>query len=265
MKTNQVILDLLRTYGPNGTTVQDITETGSLFGISENTIRVNLSRLVAKSLIELMERGRYRLCANTSAVHDFAESWRLGEQRMTPWTDNRWLGVHLPRANERSKWVLTNYGYREISTGLWIRPSNLNAPAEELRQRQVSLGLDVAAVCLEGARLVGSETERWIQHFDLAALETRYVDMTSRLQSSLKRLASLPRHSAKRESFELGGEAIEIMAKDPLIPQQYMPSHARKRLWQVLLDYDQAGRQVWASATQMPDTLVTPNSQLMTS
>lgn len=265
MKTNQVILDLLRTYGPSGTTVQDITETGDLFGISENTIRVNLSRLVAKNLIEVMARGRYRLCANTSAVHDFAESWRLGEARLIPWPENHWLGIHLPRANERSKWVLTNYGYREISSDFWLRPANLNVTTEALRQRQVSLGLDASALCLEGARLVGTEAEQWIQHFDLAALKTRYVEMTERLQTSLQRLPGLPRDRAKRESFELGGEAIEIMAKDPLIPSQYMSAEARKQLWETLLEYDEAGRQVWASATQTPDTLVTPNSQLMTS
>lgn len=263
MKTNAVILDLLRTFGTRGTSVQDITETGALFNISENTIRVNLSRLATKKLIEPVKRGHYRLCQNASSVNEFAESWRLGESRVKPWLDNHWICINLAKTDDKSKWALTNYGFRPIIDGFWLRPANLTLRTADLVKRLKALGLTKSAICTDGAQLVQSDESAWINCFDLDALENTYQQTRLRLEASLERLPAMARDEAKRESFALGGAAIEVLAKDPLVPEQYLSPVSREALWTTLMAYDQTGRQIWATPSQTPDALVTPNSQLM--
>ncbi len=264
MKASELILDLLRTYGNRGTSVQDIATAGELFGFTANTIRVNLTRLASKGAIEPVSRGQYRMCESTAVVNDFAESWRQGEGRVKPWITNTWISAHLVKPNDKSKWVLTNYGYREISMGLWTRPSNLDLSFEILAKRLIDLGVPVSAVIMDQAQLPSEKRNDWVEHFNLDEIQNRYVSTRNKLKESLDRLSQLPRSAAMKESFMLGGQAIEVLAKDPLIPEQYLAPTERHRLWEVLLKYDQAGRDVWTSASNhAPDALITPNSKLM--
>ncbi|MCH7744410.1 MAG: PaaX family transcriptional regulator, partial [Proteobacteria bacterium] len=52
MKPSGVILDLLRTYQQQGTSARNIMATGKMFGFNENAMRVNLSRLASRQIIE---------------------------------------------------------------------------------------------------------------------------------------------------------------------------------------------------------------------
>ena len=264
MKASELILDLLRTYGRHGTSVRQIAESGALFGFTANSIRVNLSRLVRKGAIELLQRGQYRLCESAAAVNDFAESWRLGEQRVKPWDEANWSCIHTVKHNDKDKWALTNIGYRAIKPDFWVRPDNLSTPSENLLGKLHSLGLSRSSVMISNGQLTADLQDQWISHFDLQQIETAYLDTIQALQDSLRRIEQLPRNAARKETFALGGRGIEILAKDPLIPERYLSSSKRKQLWEVLIRYDAAGRKVWATQDQpMPEALVTPNSKLM--
>jgi DNA-binding transcriptional regulator PaaX len=72
-------MDMLRGAPASGRRVAYLIETGSLFGFPENTVRVTLSRLQARGLIESPERGRYKLAPTADPVNEFVERWRLGE------------------------------------------------------------------------------------------------------------------------------------------------------------------------------------------
>ena len=270
MKPSNIILDLLRTYGQRGTSVQDIASTGRLFGFSDNQIRVTLSRLVSRGVIEKLERGHYRLCQTTDPVNEFAERWRAGEARVKPWPKDIWLCIHIARsalsearaerkADSKAEWALTNHGFIAIDSGFWIRPDNLTTPTPVLKQQLVTLGLPANAIVIESAQLDTSLAQLWLESFDTTAIEARYRDMHEQLEDSLVRLPELPIAEAKKDSFELGGRAIQILAKDPLLPETLLSPTSRQQLWQTMCRYDEAGRRIWAGQHQ-PDT--TPTSQM---
>ncbi len=84
--------------------------------------------------------------------------------------------------------------------------------------------------------------------------------MTRQLGTSLARLAELPKDQGMRESFNLGGTAIQVLAKDPLLPEQIQDRAPRERLCSLMLLYDKTGRDVWAGKDRnIPDA--TPISQ----
>tara|TARA_R110002110_G_scaffold222070_4_gene436134 strand:- start:496 stop:1413 length:918 start_codon:yes stop_codon:yes gene_type:complete len=260
MKPTSIILDLLRTYGTRGTSVQEITATGGLFGFNSNRIRVSLSRLAARGVIENYQRGHYRLCETADPINQFAERWRMGEARVKPWQGD-WLCIHLPAAHSastRSSWALTHFGFVTIDDHFWIRPDNLAVSGEALRNQLQSLGLAIGAVVVTAARLMPDISARWLEAFEPNQLQQRYLNMTSALETSMQQLPRLDKSLAKKESFQLGGQGIQLLAKDPLLPEQWLDPAARKALWHTMCRYDEVGRQVWTSEHK-PD--VTPISQ----
>jgi phenylacetic acid degradation operon negative regulatory protein len=262
MKASDVILDLLRTYGTKGTTAYEITATGELFGFTKNSIRVNLSRLVARKKIESQRRGQYRLRVDSDPINDFAESWRLGESRVQHWSSVYWTCVHLENLTLKSKWALTNYGFREASTHFWIRPDNLSVCSEQLKIELCRLGLAPSAILIEQAKLDEGLSSQWILQFNLEQIQDRYIDVNNELTQSLDSIHLLSENEAKKECFQLGGKAIALLAKDPLIPEQFLSIQHRAALWQTLIQYDEVGRKIWAShSQQVPDRLLTSKSQ----
>lgn len=260
MKPTNIILDLLRTYGTRGTSVQDIASTGALFGLNENRIRVCLSRLRAKGVIENSSRGHYRLCDTADPVNAFAERWRLGELRVKAWQGD-WNCVHLPSAPSRmgkSAWALTNFGFAAMDASLWVRPNNLNIPNSDLRQQLRSLGVANEAILIGAAELEPTLERNWLRAFKPSRLEQRYTDMIKLLEDSLARLPKLEQSLAKKETFDLGGQGIQLLATDPLLPAQMHNTETRKKLWQTMCRYDEVGRQIWAGQHKPS---VTPMSQ----
>ncbi|HIG41595.1 MAG: hypothetical protein ABGY96_18980 [bacterium] len=269
MKPSTLILDLLRTYHHTGTSVKTIMATGNLFGFTENLMRVSLSRLVARHTVENIKRGYYRLAVAADPLNDFVEQWRLGDKRSRRWHKGEWVCIHTPQSlSEKGIWALFNNGFRQGADELWIRPDNLRVTGIELTQSLRELGLPESAILMSSASIDVSLQERWLGHFNIEALNRHYQETTRQLVESMQRLQSMPVELAKKESFNLGGYAIQVLVKDPLIPECLQQPGHRHQLWQTMLKYDRAGRDVWANRSSdsssvtlddIPDIIPTPN------
>jgi DNA-binding transcriptional regulator PaaX len=265
VKPASIILDLLRTYAERGTSAANIMATGAMFGFSGNRMRVGLSRLVARQTIENFRRGYYRLNRTTDPFNTFVERWRLGEARMRPW-DQRWLLIHRGDGLDHTKgikgeWALTHTGFCEISKNCWIRPDNLVLTPAELEQQLHYLGLENGAIGASGAELNRRWQQRWLAYFEPEKINNRYRKMYQRLTNSLNELPNLGTTAAMKSSFQLGGQAIEILATDPLLPAELIDTSPRESLWRLMLEYDRVGREFWASAdNSIPITM--PSAQI---
>lgn len=263
MKPTGVILDLLRTYPQQGTSARNIMATGKMFGFNENAMRVSLSRLVSKNTIENITRGYYRLTEGTDPINEFIDLWRLGEQRRRPWPEHLYCVLDLTRPSKKDLWVMASMGFVPLSTNLWVRPDNLAtnsllAKSGDLQNRMSRLGLDETAILFCNARLSTRETTRCLSQYDLDALSSSYLITLGRLERSLKRLDKLPVENAMKESFVLGGAAIQVLSMDPLLPDELLDSGHRTKLWKTMLQYDRAGREIWSSRhSQSPDVMPT--------
>lgn len=255
MKPANIILDLLRTYADRGTSVRNIMATGAMFGCTENQMRVNLSRLAARQMIENFSRGCYRLKGATDPLNEFIEDWRLGEARVRPW-QNTWLlafaaadpAAALPAANDRRHWALNSHGFRAVAPHCWIRPDNLALSHDDLEQRLQQLGMGAATAIASNAHINPQWQSQWRAQFSSQDLLQRYQQVLAALTQSLQGLRKLPRPAAMKETFHLGGQAIQLLAKDPLLPAEMLDTSARAALWQLMLDYDRLGRDIWADA-----------------
>ena len=230
MKPGNFILDLLRTYGQKGTSAQNLMSSSRMFDFSENLIRVTLSRLVARGLIENFERGQYRLAELSDPITEFIEEWRLGESRRRAWEEGSFLMVQSARPTDKEKWLLTSTGFRQLRTGLWLRPDNLRRTGTLLIAWLHELGLSDEPVIGERLMLQKRDYRSFIDDYQINKLDKQYLDVVSRLESSTENLQEKPTNLAMIESFTLGGEALHLLAKDPYLPAELQDPGIREHL-----------------------------------
>jgi phenylacetic acid degradation operon negative regulatory protein len=255
-----VVLNLVRVT-QRSVSVRHLLAIGSLFGFNANAVRVAVARLVADGRLESDERGSYRLAPAAAIVHEHVEEWRRGESRLRPWR-GEWLAAALPtgtaRATRRtSLGALARLGLREGLPGVWVRPDNLRQPFESTADRLRALGLEDGAELFR-ARDFGARTiERFTSDlWPLRGLQRGYAGALRNLERSLEQLPCMPRETALVQSYLLGGEAIRVLATDPLLPEQIMPGETRAALTEAMLNYDTVGHALWRDFAGKPELSV---------
>jgi len=246
-----LILDLLSTLRGAAMPVRALVRAGALFGIAENGIRVELARLIGRGLVARDERGSYRMAEGAESVQSRVVSWSRIEERMVPWAAG-WNGVHtaaLPRSDRRAvrrrARAFAFLGFRELETGLWIRPDNLSGGVPEVRRQLDALGLDRAAIVFALGALDPATEARARGLWDVAALRAGYRATRDAILASERRMPRLAPEDAMVESFVLGGRAIRQLVLDPLLPEPILPTTERQALVQAMRRYDKLGRACW--------------------
>ncbi len=273
VKPTSIVLDLLHSHIGHTGSVRSIMRVGALFGFSQNTMRVTLSRLVSRGLLESPRRGSYRLSDSTSALNRFVDGWRQGEARCRAWRKKQWLICHRSGATmfnseekKQSKggWALESLGLREVREHLWARPDNLASSRPLLLQQLFDLGLESDALLLGPCSIEAEIADAWRQIWDTQVLEARYRKAILALKESAAELPSLGREDAMLQSFSRGGEVIHLLAKDPLLPEEWLNIQLRETLWKAMLDYEEQGKAVWAEPEhQAPTHLPRPQQPLV--
>jgi len=256
-----VVLNLVRVT-QRSVSVRHLLAIGDLFGFNANAMRVAIARLVADGRLESDERGAYRLAPAAAVVHEHVEAWRRGETRMKPW-HGEWLAVALPTGTARtarrdSLSALMRLGLRAGLPGVWVRPDNLRLPFESMIERVRALGLEEGAELFRARDFSAHTAQRFASDlWSTRALQRGYTTALRNLERSLQQLEGMPRETALVQTFLLGGEAIRVLATDPLLPEEIMEGRTRAALTETMLRYDAVGHALWRDFATKPDlTLV---------
>jgi phenylacetic acid degradation operon negative regulatory protein len=249
-RPSDTLLDLLRGAGRHGRSARSLIAVAELFGLTDNAVRVTLSRLVARGVVESPKRGQYRLAAQANSLNEFVERWRLGETRVREWVPGEWLFAHLQGDPPGNVWALEALGFREVRSQLYVRPDNLALTLDDLHDLGSGIGLGSETLLVAGRPQGRSTRDRWHRAWHPKALNDGYIETIERLRSSAAHLNQLEPAAARLESFRIGGEAIHLLAKDPLLPAGFVDVQAREALWREMVAYETAGKRIWAGAFQ---------------
>ena len=225
---------------------------GALFGISENNIRVTLTRLQSAQLITLVERGYYKLGDEGILFANKIHQWREDENGLVPW-QNDWVVAQtstIPksdkqqqRTNERA---LKLVGMRKLANDIYLRPNNFSGGAGEVRDKLYALGLSSKALVFSASDFDSKEHSKAMGLWSHLNLETLYKDGYSEIEESLTRLPSLPLEEATKESYVIGDRALYHLVFDPLLPSPLVDVALRERYRNLVKKYDDMGAQIWA-------------------
>lgn len=248
-----LVLDLFRVVPPDReVAVRDLVAVTGLFDITANATRVAVARLASSGVLDSPRRGHYRLSSNAARLGDWVEAWRDGEGRMRAW-DGGWLAAALPPGLERptrnqSQRALERFGFRPELAGLFVRPDNLAPPIGRLREQLADHGIARDAELFVMSELSPRMARRFAALWPVGDLEWQRREQSSALRASAETIADKPEAAGLVESFLLGGAAIRLLARDPLLPEAIASGDARRELTAVMREYDQLGRTLWTDA-----------------
>ena len=234
-----------------------LVDAGALFDLESNAVRVALTRLCKRGLVDRDERGSYQLAAGTSPLRQLVDAWRRGDSRLRAWT-GRWMCALQPRGlaareRRRSHVALRRVGFREGLDGLWVRPDNLRQTQDELGQDLEGLGLSAGAELFSGKGFAAELQTRWCSRlWDHRRFRAGHRAAQRNLERSTARLGRTSRHKALVETFFFGGAAIRSLVADPLLPDEVASGDARRALTDAMLKYDRIGRSIWMSFLETP-------------
>lgn len=225
----------------------------ALFGITANSARVTLTRLLSAGLVEMVERGTYRLGRSGQALGRDVLTWRDAEVRVCEWTGG-WVAAAtsgLPRTPrsllQTRERALALVGMRQLEKDLFVRPDNLVGGVAQVRERLHALGLEETAPVFLATHFDPSVEGKAVRLWDGHDLEKQYHKAQKELDASMARIASLPIEDAARESYLIGDAVLRVLVFDPLLPEPLVSTTTRRRLSETMRRYEEVGQQVWQS------------------
>jgi phenylacetic acid degradation operon negative regulatory protein len=251
LTARELVIDFLSNRYPREMSVQEIAGVGIALGFSEQSLRMALTRLVEQSVAANTGRGRYRLSPSGEAMREEVRKWRHLDNLAKPWS-GAWIGVFdaaIPRSDRaslrRHERAIRLRGFRELQSGLWIRPDNLRDSVAELREQLRALGLHPAALVVGLQDLDDAARAKATDLWDIASMLATYRALADELHASKSKLERLPLDTAAAESMVLGRDVIRHINLDPVLPEELMPQRALSNLIHLMSDYDQHARQIW--------------------
>lgn len=242
-----LILDLLRTSKPRALPVRLLIDTGAIFSISENALRVNLNRLIKRDVISQDSRGYYQVSEATSPLRLWVSKWRDGELRIRPW-QQQWLTLQLSRdlkvkAMAHVRRAAYRFGFRQYWGDCWIRPDNLQTSSSELGRLLTQLSGENNFMLMSVSHFESEYDPRAL--WSAPHLEQNYRRQIALLTASLESIESADLEKKFRDSFILGGNCIHTLAIDPLLPLEMIDTELRSELTQLMKSYDRLCRPFW--------------------
>jgi len=252
LNARQLILKLLTVANHGILTISEALRAGELFEISENNIRVTIARLTKSNLVEIIERGSYRLGSKGLKLGSDVASWRSIEDRLVEW-DGSWIVAAtggLPLSNRKDLRAriraLTMLGMLELNSTLYIRPNNLRGGVIAVRDRLSNLGLGSDAAVFLASEFDPKRQKRALNLWKDKVATISYDKHTTLLNSWLNKVDDLQLKTAARESYLLGDEAIRRIIFDPLLPAPFVDEESRNDFIETMKRFDDIGRKIWA-------------------
>lgn len=230
-----------------------LVRSGELFGISDGTTRVAISRMTSNG--ELVADGdAYRLAGARMTARAVRQGLSRAGSRVA-W-DGSWR-MAVVVADERGasdraalRRAASRLRYAERREGVWLRPDNL-PPAHDQALAEASGVLDVQCERFTATPDRPGD-ELAAQLFDLAAWQRRAEQIATAITTLLPRLERLDL-TCLSDAFVVSAATLRHFQSDPLLPDELLPhgwpgAHLRESYER----FDAAFKSTWSSwfATQ---------------
>jgi phenylacetic acid degradation operon negative regulatory protein len=145
-------------------------------------------------------------------------------------------------------------GLRELDRNLYVRPDNLAGGVAGIRERLHVLGLEAAAAIFLATQFDEAREKRARSLWEGRALTRAYDQARRQLEAWMARAERLDPEVAARECYLLGDKAVRQLVFDPLLPAPLVDTAARAAFTDVVLEFDEVGRNLWRRVLTEPPT-----------
>lgn len=246
----ELIQDMLVTTG-TALSVRNICRAGALIGVRESAIRVGLNRLLEQGKITSSARGFYAMNTSETALSRIIDDWQHETVRTVPW-DGTWLGAQDASVlrSDKTAWrhhnlALSLCGFRQLQTGLHVRPNNLTGGVDEIRDRLNELGLSPQSMVFRLDSLDSERQNQALALWEVKSLGNEYQQIQKALRNSSSKFKKSDLDTMVRESLLLGRAVIKRLVRDPLLPAEIVPVTVRQALTDEMKTYHANAQAYW--------------------
>ncbi|MCK5149234.1 hypothetical protein KAR48_20940 [bacterium] len=227
MKNTDLIFGIMASLGQASYSGQSLRELTRPFGVSESSLRTNLSRMVQKRIIETCRNGRqvsYSFAAKGESIRsNIAKGFKSPDWE--DW-DETWWGVlfSVPEIDKeqrhRIRTLLGVYRFVPLYAGIWICPAHQDDEIEE-RFSSIRMNPHCRLVRLQMLDLISRKdaTRLW----KLDQVNSTFSAALNHLYKSDKEIKVLSPESAFVMHMKLGEQIVNALAVDPLLPAAFLP------------------------------------------
>lgn len=251
INARSLITDLLLASEGKVISIKEMILAAKLFGLTENGIRVAVTRLASEGIIVAAERGVYQLSEQSLEWATVMLNRKTGLKETKVWNQHYLcvltgsLGRIDRTALKRRERALKSYGFRELEQGVFVRPDNLAISLQDMLKDMNRIGLESAAKMCQVLSF-DSKTTASIQNlWQTENLNQNYEKYSHIIQHWLSRLPALGLEDAARESLLLGRQTISLLMNDPLLPESFVNVKARKQFELDVKQLDATGQLLW--------------------
>jgi len=223
----------------------------SLFGVSENSARVAMARLVAEGLLKSAGRGVYMLGKEAVYTGQDIQSWSNRLTATCAWNGNFYAVFtnHLGRSNRKQLQTrdkaLVLMGFREFEQGLFVRPANLTMGLNGVLQKLQAQGVEKECLAFEMLPSGDTQTKAIQKLWEIRKLEKHYASHSKKLNDWMQGYSRMKLEKAARDAYLVGSQAIYEVRRDPLLPEEWIDAAARQQFFESVLRFDETGTRVW--------------------
>lgn len=251
MNARDLIIDLLLGLQGRAISIKQIIIAARLFEISENSIRVAVTRLSSDGVIEAIERGVYQFTVQSHEWADVMLNRKHGIKQTKVW-NQQYLAVFTGQlgrvdrtALNRRERALKHFGFKELEQGIYIRPDNLVINFDQLIMELKASGLESSAKFCQINHFDTETLTTIVELWSTQTLNQNYQKYSQMIQQWLSTVDRLSLEDAARESLLLGRQTISLLMNDPLLPEGFVDVQLREQFAQSVQQLDQTGLDAW--------------------
>ena len=229
MKDSDLIYGIMASLGKECYSISLLKYLLEPFDISDSSLRTTLSRMQNRGIIKSEKSGK-------SALYSFTgKGKRIGSNVSfsffdPDWKDwnNQWWGFlySLPAADKSLRHTirakLSAYRFVSLYSGCWIRPLRKIEKIDEKLSGFIGSGYGHLVNMTFAVEL---SPEKVCQLWDLPSVINEFDRGLELISSSLEMLKNADAGEAFRLKMLTGNEIVQILFKDPLLPDCYLPEN----------------------------------------
>jgi phenylacetic acid degradation operon negative regulatory protein len=228
MKNTDLIFGLMASLGKDEYTVADLLYLIQPFQVSETSLRTNLSRMSQRKWVQSRRQGKtvfYRFSPKGRSISvNVAKSFHTLD--WTGWNDT-WWGVlfSVPELQKEARYrirvKLAYYRFASLYAGTWIRPFH---EAEHMETHLQKIAKNPHCKMIR-FRCSGAITKKDVARlWKLTDIHREFKEALTVLSQSGKKLSTLTPERAFVEGMHTSSRIVDILFKDPLLPDCFLPS-----------------------------------------
>ena len=250
LTARRLLLELVTARPRHSFSIAALCRAGEIVGFSAPSIRMAVTRLSEEGTLE-RDGGSYTLHPQALLASPHVQNWATRHTTRIHWSGT-WAAVDNSTTARTDRTALRHHdralsmlGFRVWRGTLHIRPDNLTGGIDTLRSTLQATGMASDAIVF-GVHHVDADSDSGLRKlWDTDALVARLEQKASALAESKDRLPELTSEEFAHESLVLGSEAISMLLRDPLLPDELCDPEPYRCLVEITRDYQNTAQDIW--------------------